>query len=106
MIEDLLLSIPDKLTRPAMDILAAKRESVKKWLFFEANAIYRRPIVDFYNAERRNGMLIMLQALLLAIGSREKGVDEEHPVVGETKAPPKDWQKGVKDFKESGKAKK
>lgn len=98
-VEDLLLSIPDKISRPAIDILAARREAVKKWLFFEANSIYRRPITDFANSERRNGMLMLIQALLYAIGSREKTVSEEHPTVGETVAPPVDWQKNIEEFK-------
>lgn len=101
-VEDLLLSIPDEISKPALDLLAERKKSVTKWLFFEANSIYRRPVTDFHGAERRNGMLIMIQALLMAVGARERKV-EEHPTVGETVAPPDDWKKHIDGFQEGAK---
>ena len=98
MIEDLLMNIPNKVGKPAIEILSTKREPVTKWLYYEANAVSRRVPTDFDNLERRNGILIMIQAMLTAIATStfqeekntEKNASEKNQV---------NWRGNIEDFK-------
>lgn len=99
-IDAMLLSIPEKIYEPALEVMAKQRTHFVRWIYFEANSIFRRSPTDFGGAERRNGMLILLHALLIIIGRMPSGA-EDHPVVGATKPPPEDWKKaqeGIKKF--------
>ena len=97
-IEDLLLNIPSKVSKPAVEILGGKKETMLRWLYFEANAIYRRRVIEFGNAERRNGMLMMIQALIFLVNGAESK-EEEHPTLGVVKPIDPDWRKNVDEFK-------
>src|SRR5574343_1425026 len=93
LIEDLLLNLPNKVGQPAIQIMGAKREQVVKWLYFEVNSISRRNPVDFGNLERRNGMLIMIKALLLAVSNPLiSGKEEMNPKPMERAAVSREWK--------------
>lgn len=98
LIEDLLLSIPSKVSKPAIEILGGKKETLVKWLYFEANSIFRRRVIDFGNLERRNGMLIMIQAMILLVNGADS-TTEEHPTLGDVKPIDNSWRKDVQEFK-------
>lgn len=76
LVEDLLLQIPREVTRPFIELMGARKEMMRKWIFFEANSILTRPPVTQANPDRRNGMLIILQALLLAITDAKSTTEE------------------------------
>lgn len=97
LIEDLLENIPNKTGRPAIEIISAKREPVIKWLYYEANAVSRRVPTDFGNLERRNGILIMIQALIVAL-SNSGFPDEPKIDIKETVKKEPNWKKGVEQF--------
>ena len=97
LIEDLLMNIPNKVGRPAIEIVSGKRESVVKWLYYEANAVARRLPTHFDNLERRNGILIMIQAFISALSS--SGFPDEVKPPAPMQAPKKsEWEEGVKKF--------
>lgn len=97
MIQDLLLNIPNKVGKPAIEVVGPKRESVIKWLYYEANAVSRRNPVDFGNIERRNGILIMIQALISAFGNVTVAEEVKIEKKDITKTP--DWIEGINKFK-------
>lgn len=100
LIEDLLLNMPNKVGQPAIQIMGGKREQVVKWLYFEVNAISRRNPVDFGSLERRNGMLIMIKAMLLAVSNPLiSGKEEMNPQPMEKPRTVKDWKPGIETFK-------
>jgi hypothetical protein len=100
LVEDLLLQIPEKVNRPFIELMGARKEMMRKWVFFEANSLLTRPPIHNNNPERRQGMLIMLQALLIAITDAKSSV-EELPNGAQVPARPQpedDWQSGVQAF--------
>lgn len=98
MVEDLLMNIPNKVGRPAIEIVSSKREPVIKWLYYEANAVSRRVPTDFGNLERRNGILIMIQAFITALAT-SGFPDEPKVVITEKTKETVDWRKGINEFK-------
>lgn len=101
LIADLLENIPTKTGRPAIEIISSKREPVIKWLYYEANAVSRRVPTDFGNLERRNGILIMIQAMISALSNSGFPDEAKVPVLEKTKITP-DWVSGVQAFKNKG----
>lgn len=96
--EDMLLDIPEKISQPAIAILAKDREVMTKFLYYQAHVLHRRDPSDLVNMERKAGMLIQIKLLLTLIGTAPRG-EEPHPVVGKTVAPPEDWHEKVEKFK-------
>lgn len=97
MIEDLLMNIPNKVGKPAIEIIGAKKDAVTKWLYYEANSVSRRNPLDFGNLERRNGILIMIQAFITALSNPSF---KEAPVPSVTrKVESQDWMTPINNFK-------
>jgi len=99
LVEDLLMNIPNKVGKPAIEIVGAKKDTVTKWLYFEANSIARRSITDFPSIERRNGMLIAIQAFIIALSNplfKEEKIPE---VKAKSDVPVESYLSGIDSFK-------
>lgn len=105
LIEDLLLQIPTEVNKPFIELMGARKEMMRKWVFFEANSILTRPPTTQNNPDRRTGMLIILQALLLAITSSESS-HEELPngvTIPSRAKPDESWKNGMSEFRKGAK---
>lgn len=99
-IEDLLSGVPEDVKKIGLENLGKSKDKIVKWLYFEANSIYRRSPLDFSSLERRNGMLIFIYALIRALSDIEI-TKKEHPIYGETESPPPEWIDNIKKFNEA-----
>lgn len=96
--DDLLQDIPKKVAEGGIEMMAAQREVFASFLYYQAHTVHRRNPTDFINMERKQGVLTEIKLLLTLISGAPRG-KEPHPVVGETVAPPDEWETGVKNFK-------
>lgn len=76
MVEDMLMQIPDKVHRPFIELMGARKDMMRKWIFFEVNSLLTRPPIHQTNPDRRQGMLMVFQALLLAITDAKSSMEE------------------------------
>lgn len=83
MIEEFLGETPKDLTQKSVDFLAEKRNTIKKWLHWQAYWLQRRNITDTKNSQVIFGSLIQIKAMIHLID--ESRATEEHPKLGEVK---------------------
>lgn len=105
LVEDLLMQIPKEVSQPIIELMGARKEMMRKWVLFEANSILTRPHVYQKNPDRRQGMLIILRALLIAIGESRSNTETlssgaEVPARKVEEEKPVDWQAGIRKFLE------
>lgn len=84
MVEEFLADVPDDITADALSVLATKRKSIKKWLYWQAYWLQRRNVSDVRNADRVQGSLIQIKAMLHLLEGTSPEL-EEHPTYGEVK---------------------
>lgn len=108
LIEDLLMQMPGEVSKPFLELMAARKAVALKWIQFEVNSIMTRPPIHNNNPERRQGMLLIMQALYLAIGGTKAKTEvipggQEIPARAE---PPErnNYQAGIRSFADGVKA--